>query len=137
MAKQLNVFIENKPGRLKAVTGVLSDAKININAFTIQDRGDFGLIKLIVSDPEKAYLSLADKGYACAIKDIMIISPKDKIGNLSRLSDVLLKNKINIVDSYGFVIESDKKGVCYLELNTDDLERAKRILDKEGFKVLE
>ena len=137
MAKQLNVFIENKPGRLKAVTGVLSDAKININAFTIQDRGDFGLIKLIVSDPEKAYLSLADKGYACAIKDIMIISPKDKIGNLSRLSDVLLKNKINIVDSYGFVIESEKKGVCYLELNTDDLERAKRILDKEGFKVLE
>ena len=137
MAKQLNVFIENKPGRLKAVTGVLSDAKININAFTIQDRGDFGLIKLIVSDPEKAYLSLADKGYACAIKDIMIISPKDKIGNLSRLSDVLLKNKINIVDSYGFVIESEKKGVCYLELNTDDLERAKRILDKEGFKVLD
>ena len=67
----------------------------------------------------------------------MIISPKDKIGNLSRLSDVLLKNKINIVDSYGFVIESEKKGVCYLELNTDDLERAKRILDKEGFKVLE
>ena len=137
MAKQLNVFIENKPGRLKAVTGVLSDAKININAFTIQDRGDFGLIKLIVSDPEKAYLSLADKGYACAIKDIMIISPKDKIGNLSRLSDVLLKNKINIVDSYGFVIESEKKGVCYLELNTDDLEKAKRILDKEGFKVME
>ena len=137
MAKQLNVFIENKPGRLKAVTGVLSDAKININAFTIQDRGDFGLIKLIVSDPEKAYLSLADKGYACAIKDIMIISPKDKIGNLSRLSDVLLKNKINIVDSYGFVIESEKKGVCYLELNTDDLKKAKRILDKEGFKVLE
>ena len=137
MAKQLNVFIENKPGRLKAVTGVLSDAKININAFTIQDRGDFGLIKLIVSDPEKAYLSLADKGYACAIKDILIISPKDKIGNLSRLSDVLLKNKINIVDSYGFVIESEKKGVCYLELNTDDLKKAKRILDKEGFKVLE
>ena len=137
MAKQLNVFIENKPGRLKAVTGVLSDAKININAFTIQDRGDFGLIKLIVSDPEKAYLSLADKGYACAIKDIMIISPKDKIGNLSRLSDVLLKNKINIVDSYGFVIESEKKGVCYLELNTDYLKKAKRILDKEGFKVLE
>ena len=137
MAKQLNVFIENKPGRLKAVTGVLSDAKININAFTIQDRGDFGLIKLIVSDPEKAYLSLADKGYACAIKDIMVISPKDKIGNLSRLSSILLKNKINIADSYGFVIESEKKGVCYLELNTGDLKKAKRILDKEGFKVLE
>jgi len=137
MAKQLNVFIENKPGRLKAVTEVLAGNKININAFTIQDRGDFGLIKLIVSDPEKAYLCLADKGYACAVKDIMIISPKDKIGNLSRLSELLLKNKINIVDSYGFVIESEKKGICYLELNTDDLEKAKRILNKEGFKVLE
>lgn len=137
MAKQINVFIENKPGRLKAVTEVLSDAKININAFTIQDRGDFGLIKLIVSDPEKAYLALADKGYACAVKDIMVISPRDKVGNLARLSDILLKNKINIIDSYGFVIESEKKGVCYLELNTDDLKNAKRILDKEGFKVLD
>ncbi|MCX5687971.1 MAG: acetolactate synthase [Candidatus Omnitrophica bacterium] len=137
MAKQLNVFIENKPGRLKAVTEVLANNKININAFTIQDRGDFGLIKLIVGDSEKAYLALADKGYACAIKDIMIISPKDKIGNLSRLSEVLLKNNINIIDSYGFVIESEKKGICYLELNTDDLKKAKRILDKEGFKVLE
>ena len=137
MAKQLNVFIENKPGRLKAVTEVLASNKININAFTIQDRGDFGLIKLIVKDPKKAYLALADKGYACAVKDIMIISPKDKIGNLSRLSEVLLKNNINIIDSYGFVIESEKKGVCYLELNTDDLKKAKRILDKEGFKVLE
>ena len=137
MAKQINVFIENKPGRLKAVTEVLSDAKININAFTIQDRGDFGLIKLIVNDPEKAYLALADKGYACAVKDVMVISPKDKIGNLARLSDILLKNKINIIDSYGFVIESEKKGVCYLELNIDDLKKAKRILDKEGFKVLD
>jgi len=137
MAKQINVFIENKPGRLKAVTEVLSDAKININAFTIQDRGDFGLIKLIVNDPEKAYLALADKGYACAVKDVMVISPKDKIGNLARLSDILLKNRINIIDSYGFVIESEKKGVCYLELNTDDLKKAKRILDKEGFKVLD
>ena len=137
MAKQINVFIENKPGRLKAVTEVLSDAKININAFTIQDRGDFGLIKLIVNDSEKAYLTLADKGYACAMKDVMVISPKDKVGNLYRLSDLLLKNKINIIDSYGFVVESEKKGICYLELNTDDLKKAKRILDKEGFKVLE
>jgi len=137
MAKQLNVFIENKPGRLKAVTEVLAGNKINIDAFTIQDRGDFGLIKLIVKDPKKAYLVLADKGYACAVKDIMVISPKDKIGNLSRLSEVLLKNNINIIDSYGFVIESEKKGICYLELNTDDLKKAKRILDKEGFKVLE
>ena len=137
MAKQINVFIENKPGRLKAVTEVLSDAKININAFTIQDRGDFGLIKLIVNDSEKAYLTLADKGYACAMKDVMVISPKDKVGNLYRLSDLLLKNKINIIDSYGFVVESEKKGICYLELNTDDLKKAKRILDKKGFKVLD
>jgi hypothetical protein len=136
MAKQINVFIENKPGRLKSVTDVLTKSKININAFTIQDRGDFGLVKLIVDDPEKAYMALSEKGYASALKDIMIISPKDKIGNLSRLSALLLKNKINIVDSYGFVIESEKKGVCYLELNTDDLKKAKRILDKEGFKVI-
>jgi len=136
MAKQINVFIENKPGRLKAVTQVLSDFKINIDAFTIQDRGDFGLIKLIVSDPENAHLALTERGYASALKDVMVISPKDKIGNLARLAAILLKNKINILDSYGFVIESEKRGVCYLELNPEDLKKAGRILDKEGFKVL-
>ena len=61
MAKQLHIFVENSPGRLKAITENLQKIGANIRAFAIQDRGDFGLMKLIVSDPEQAHLALADK----------------------------------------------------------------------------
>ncbi|MDD2702789.1 MAG: acetolactate synthase, partial [Candidatus Omnitrophica bacterium] len=96
MAKQLHIFLENRPGRLESVTQELCKNKINIIAFTIQDRGDFGLMKLAVNKPEQAYLALADKGYACALKEVVFISVPDRPGNLARLASLLLKNKVNI-----------------------------------------
>lgn len=135
MAKQLNIFLENKPGRLKSITEILYKAKINIRAFTLQDRGDFGMMRLITDKPDQAYLALADKGYACALKDILAISIKDRPGNLYRLSNVLFQHKINVVDTYGFVIEPEKTGVCCLEV--ENLSAIKAMLKKAGFRVLE
>ena len=136
MAKQLNIFLENRPGRLKSVTEALSDKKINIIAFTIQDRGDFGLMKLIVDNPQDAYLALSETGYACALKNTLLICIKDKPGNLNKLSSILLKHKINIIDAHGFAISSSKQGVCSLEVNERDFTKASKVLEKEGFKVL-
>jgi len=135
MAKQLNIFVENKPGRLKSVTEILCKNNINIIAFTIQDRGDFGVIKLLVDKPDQAYLSLADKGYACALKDILLISIKDKPGNLHKLTNILLNHNINVADTHGFVMEPNKQGICCLEVEGQS--KIKKILEKEGFKVLE
>jgi hypothetical protein len=136
MAQQINVFLENKPGRLEAIAAVLLKAKINIIAFTIQDRGDFGLMKLLVHKPQQAYLALADKGFACAVKEVLAISVKDKPGNLHRLAKVLMKNKVNIVDAHGFVTGSYKQGVCCLDCAAADTKKISKILAKEGFKVL-
>ena len=137
MAKQLHIFLENRPGRLKSVTEVLYNSKINIIAFTIQDRGDFGLMKLMVNKPEQAYLALADKGYACALKDVVFISVPDKPGNLHKLSALLLENKINIIDAHGFVLDPAKVGICCLELDEKDIKKIKSILVKGKFKLLE
>ncbi len=137
MAKQLKIFVENKPGRLGAVTEILSKKGINIIAFTIQDIGDFGLIKLMVDKPQEAYLALADKGYACALKDVIAISVKDKPGNLYKLSSILMKYKVNIKDAFGFVLPEEKQGVCCLDIETKDLKSIKKILINSGFKILE
>jgi len=137
MTKQLNIFLENRPGRLESVAEALAKAKINVMAFTIQDRGDFGLTKLLVNKPDEAHLLLADKGYACALKDILAVSIKDKPGNLHKLTQVLLKHNINIIDAHGFVQEPSREGICCLEVNLKDLKSAKAMLAKEGFKVLE
>ena len=136
MAKQLHIFLENKPGRLESVAEILFKNKISVIAFSIQDRGDFGLSKLLVDDPQRAHLVLKDKGYACALKDIVLVTIKDKVGNFYKLTKVILDNKINIADAHGFVT-TGPRGVCAIEVNEKELARAKKILEKEGFATLE
>ena len=134
MVKELNVFIDNKPGRLKAITSLLNDKKINIRAFTVQDREEFGLMKLIVDKPDDAYLAISDKGFACALKDILAIQIKDKPGGLDKFLDVLSYNKINIKDSYAFVIVSGEYAVLCIEV--ENIEYVKELLLKTEFKLL-
>lgn len=137
MAKQLTIFIENRLGRLKAITESLDKSKIDIRAFTMQDRGDYGLIKLIVDNPSKAYLALADLGLACALKDIIAVSISDKPGNLHKLTTALAEKNINIIDAYGFVLQPKNIGICCLEI--EDLQNvpAKKVVEEAGFTVLE
>lgn len=135
MPKELHIFVENKPGRLESVTEVLYKNNVNVIAFTIQDRGDFGVVKLLADKPEQGYLVLADKGFACALKDVLMVSIKDKPGNLHKLTRALSQHKINIKDAHGFVIEPGKKGICCLELSEEKGARA--FLEKEGFSLLD
>lgn len=134
MAKQLNIFVENRPGRIKSVSEYLADGKINIRAFTIQDRGNFGVIKLIVDKPRQAILVLQEKGLACALKDILAVAIQDEPGNLYKLASVLAENQINISDMYGFVVDPNKTGVACMEV--DAPEKIQPIVEKAGFKVL-
>jgi len=137
MAKQLTIFIENRPGRLNAVTESLNKSNIDIRAFTIQDRGDYGLMKLIVDNPNKAYLALADLGLACALKTILAVSVSDKPGNLHKLTTALAEKNINIIDAYGFVLQPNKVGVCCLEIENIQDVPARKIVEDAGFTVLE
>jgi len=137
MAKQLNIFVENRPGRLKAISENLFKSGIDIRAFTIQDRGDYGLLKLIVNNPEKAYLALADLGCACALKDILAISVPDKPGNFHKLTTALGDNNINVIDAYGFVLQPHNQGVCCLEIENLEQSNAAEVIEKAGFTLLE
>jgi hypothetical protein len=135
MPKELNVFVENRPGRLRSVAQVLSESKINVRTMTLQDRGEYGLMKLIVNNPDQAYLALADKGFACALKEILAISIKDKPGSFLKLTEIFTDNKVNVLDAYGFVIESSKSAVFCIEVK--DPAAIKKVLKKNGFDVLE
>ena len=136
MAKQLTIFVENRPGRLSAVAKSLRENGIDIRAFTVQDRGDYGLVKLIVNNPNQAYLSLANLGCACALKDILAISVPDKIGNFERLTSALAQNNINVKDAYGFVLQPNQKGVCCLEIEETQTPAAQKVIQSAGFTLL-
>ncbi len=136
MAKQLHIFVENKPGRLRAITDNLQKVGINIRAFAIQDRGDYGLMKLIVSNPEQAHLSLADMGCACALKDVLAVSIPDRPGNLHQLLSALVAGGINIVDAHGFVLQPNQQGICILEIENLAQTNAEQVVKEAGFDVL-
>ena len=136
MGKQLNIFVENRPGRLKSITESLYKCDIDIRAFAIQDRGEYGLMKLIVDKPKVAQLALADIGFACALKDVLAIKIEDKPGNLHKLTTALADNGINVVDVYGFVLQPHHLGVCCLEIENLKDTKAAQIVEDAGFEVL-
>ncbi len=136
MAKQVTIFLENRPGRIKSVADILLENKLNVWAFTIQDRGEFGLMKVIVDKPKQAHLALVEKGFACAIREVVAISAKDKTGNLEKLTRTLLENEVNIADAYGFVSPHDRQGMCFLELKNPKNSNLAGILGAAGFDIL-
>ncbi|NCD33178.1 MAG: ACT domain-containing protein [Spartobacteria bacterium] len=135
MAKQLNIFVENKPGRFRKITAILCDAGINIRAIEIQDRGEYGIMKLLVSDPHKAHMALTDAGLAVALKDVVAIVIDDQPGGLLKLAEAFEHRGINMVDAYGFVIESTKQAVWCVEVK--EPEKVTRQVEDDGFRVLQ
>ncbi|MBM4103857.1 MAG: hypothetical protein FJ263_07380 [Planctomycetes bacterium] len=136
MAKQLTIFLENRPGRIKSICDVLQVNNLNIWAFAIQDRGEFGLVKLVVDKPAQAQVALVECGVACALKEVLAITAPDKPGNLDRLTSTLSQKNVNIKDAYGFVSTGDKQGVCFLEVqNVNGVDVAK-LISENGFRVL-
>jgi len=137
MAKQLTIFVENRTGRLRTISENLHKSNIDIRAFTIQDRGDYGLLKLIVDKPNEAYLALADLGCACALKDILAIFVPDQPGNFHRLTSALAEHNVNVIDAYGFVLQPQKTGICCMEVDQPQLMKAEEIVTGAGFTVLQ
>ena len=134
MAKQVNIFLENRPGRLASVTELLGANGINIRAITIQDRGDYGMMKLLVNQPEKAHLVFTENNFACALKDVLAVRLPDRPGSLSALAKVFGKHGINVLDGYGFVVEEGKSAVWCSQV--ENLTEIQAIIEREGFEVL-
>jgi len=136
MPQLLSVFIDNRPGRLKSVTGILDEQNVNIRAFTIQDKGDSGLMKMFVDNPSDAHHVLAERGFACALKDVLVISVPDKSGNLNKLTAVMTDHDVNIADMFGFILEPNNVGVCCMELREKIGNDIKKALAEDDFKIL-
>lgn len=135
IAQQLSIFAENKPGKLAAVTAILAKEKISIRATVISTSDTFGVISLIVDDPERAQAALTKAGMMVSLRDVLAVLIDDKPGGLDRLTQLLFKEGININNAYGFVLESREKAVFVLDV--DQIEKAMKLIEKNGFKTLD
>lgn len=133
-AYQLSVLAENKPGSLSRVTKILAKEKINIRSITISSHGEFGIINAIVDHPRQAQKALDREGLSVSLKNIIAVPIEDKPGSFDKLVQLLADKNINIENAYGFVLESWKKAIIILDIK--ELERAKEILEKAGFEIL-
>ncbi|MEI8355541.1 MAG: ACT domain-containing protein, partial [Deltaproteobacteria bacterium] len=93
---QISIFIENKSGRLAEVAGILGEAGVNIRALSLADTSDFGILRLIVNDCEKAKQILKDKGFTVSKTEVVAIEVPDRPGGLSDILHTLDRESINV-----------------------------------------
>ena len=134
MVKQISIFLANQPGVLARATDVLAKEKIDIRALTVAETIDFGLLRLIVNNPDKAVKALNSHGLSAIEHDVLAVEVDDSPGGLSKITKTLSQNKINIEYLYAFV--SRKKDKAYVVLRTDDLKKTQGILEKNGVRVV-
>ncbi len=135
MVKQISVFLENKAGRLASVTRVLGDAGINIRALSIADTSDFGVLRLIVNDPEKAYQILRDAGFTVSQTDVVAVSVPDRPGGLAEILQVMAEAEINIEYLYAFIGTAGQNALVIFKV--EDVERTITFFKEKGISFLE
>ena len=134
--RQLSVFAENKNGSLFEITKVLAAEDINIRAFSVADTKNFGVLRLIVSDPRKAAQALSEAGKVVNVTEVVGVQIPDYKGGLSELLRVLTENEIGIEYLYAFASVTDK-GKAHVVLRVEDNETTEKLLREKGFTLLE
>ncbi len=133
--KQISVFVENKSGKLVEIIGILAKSNIDISALSIADTTDFGILRLIVNDPEKAKAALREHGMVVKTTNVIALAIPDEPGGLVGALDVLKENGVAIEYMYAFVGKSDKGAMVILK--TDDPDTAVKALEKAGSFVVD
>ena len=132
--EQISIFLENKPGTLESATRTLRDANINIRALSLADTSDFGVLRLIVNDVEKAKQVLKDAGFTVGRTSVVAVEVPDRPGGLHSILEALSRENINVEYMYAFVERSGENAIIIFRFNMTD--RAIEVLLKKGFKVL-
>lgn len=132
--KQLSIFVENKTGRLAEITEVLAKNEVDIRALSIADTKDFGILRLIVNDPDTAVAKLKEDGFTVSLTKVICIAIEDKPGGLANAMSLLNNNKIGVEYMYAFISREEKD--AYVILRVENNESAIDTLTKNGFRVL-
>jgi hypothetical protein len=133
--EQISVFLENKTGRLSEVTAILSEANINIRALALADTSDFGVLRLIVDDTEKARRTLKNNGFTVGKTSVVAVEVADRPGGLHDILTMLHGADINVEYMYAFVQSSGNNAVMIFRIEKQD--EAVQLLTSNGVTVID
>lgn len=134
--KQISVFVENKPGALHAMTGVLAQNKIDMRALSLAETKDFGIVRLIVDNVYAATTVLKDAGYVHSITPVVGVAIPDVPGGLNRVLRVLTDAKINIEYMYAFLGGKNTEH-AYMIFRVEDDAAATAALSGQGIETVD
>lgn len=132
--RQISVFIENRRGQLADVTDFLCRNSINLRTLSIADTADFGVLRIVVQEPEKTFALLKEAGYTCVITDMLAVEMKDQPGAMAKIIRILADHDISIEYTYAF--PTMKPGRAVLIFRVADNAAAETALADAGFHVV-
>ena len=131
--KQVSIFVENKKGTIAEVISILGKANINIRALSVADTADYGVLRLIVNDPERAYSLLKDN-YTLKLTDVLGFTLPDRPNGLGEILSILHDNNMEISYLYTFVGHYKDKAICIIK--TTNLAKTEEILANNNVSVV-
>ncbi len=135
LVKQISVFVENVPGKLVEVSQILGENDIDMSALSLADSSDFGILRLIVNDPDKAYQVLREHAFVVKQSEVIAVVIDDRPGGLTGVLQLLAGAKISLEYMYAFVGSQD--GHAVVVLRPSDTETALKILEENHVSTLE
>jgi hypothetical protein len=135
MTYQVSIFLENKLGHLQQVTSVLKTAGINIRSMHLNHTANgWGILNLVVSDPQGAFKLLNEQGISSALREIVALKMNDKPGGLDDLLKAIVKAGVNFTNAYGRVVENGKLAIFVLDVA--DISDARIKLEQAGLEIV-
>jgi hypothetical protein len=132
--EQISIFLENKSGRLAEVTSVLAAAGVNIRALSLAETADFGILRLIVDQIDRAKQALKDNGFTIGKTEVVALEVPDRPGGLAEIVRILGAAEINVEYMYAFVQRSKDNAIVIFRF--DELDKAIQVLTGAGVRVL-
>lgn len=133
--KQLSVFLENKPGRLRELCALLAENGINIITLSLADTEQFGILRLIIKNYEEAKALLEEKGFVAKITDVIAVEVNDQPGGLSAILEIEQNSGISVEYMYAFTIKSGENAVLLFRF--DDNDKAIEALKTANLNILD
>lgn len=132
--KQLSIFLENKKGRMRNALDVLADSGLNIRALSIADTSDFGILRLIVPQPDKAKKILEENNFVVKTGYVIAVEMSDQPGGLSTILGILDDSDINLDYLYAFVDEKEERAIVLL--HPEDINAGVEALKQGGATII-
>jgi len=133
--KQISIFVENKPGRLADITAMLAKKNVDIRALSIADTTDYGILRLIVSNPETAVVTIREEGLTVSSTDVLGIAIPDVPGGFAKAIRALADADISVEYAYAFI--TPEKGQAFVIIRVADNAVATKVLTNAGIKLIE